>query len=319
MRLNPFDDARQHASRRRPFFEGWYFKHAGESCAFAAIPGIYRGQDKSQDHAFVQILFSSPPENRFVPYPVEAFLCEEQGFEVRIGPNIFSLEGIRLSIPEIGLEAALTYDHHVLLQTSLFSPTIMGPFAYLPGMQCRHGVLSLWHGVNGEVCYQQRRLAFSGADGYIEKDWGGVFPESWVWMQCGNHDVTLMCAVATIPLKPIHFTGVICVLRIGTKQFRFATYNGVHISRLDLKADAVRVEMERKGQRLSIEACNNEFGFLQAPSRTGMDRRISESVSARFRVEMLDHGETLLCGEYTGGLEMLEAQGIRVRQTREKR
>lgn len=222
-------------------------------------------------------------------------------------------------MPEIGLEANLEYTGRVPLKSNLASPTIMGPFTYLPGMQCRHGVLSLWHGVSGEVCFQQRKLVFSGADGYIEKDWGGVFPESWVWMQCGNHDVTLMCAIATIPLKPIHFTGVICVLRIGTKQFRFATYNGVHVSRLDIKADAVRVELERKGQRLSIEACDKEFGFLQAPSRTGMDRRISESVSARFRVEMLDHGETLLLGEYSGGLEMLEAQGIRVRQTREKR
>ena len=310
MRLNPFDDARQHTSRRRPFFEGWYFKHAGESGAFAAIPGIYRGQDKSQDHAFVQILFSSPPENRFVLYPLEAFFCAEHGFELRVGLNEFSLEGIRLVIPEIGLEAALTYDHHVLLQTSLISPTIMGPFAYLPGMQCRHGVLSLWHSVNGEVRYSDRKLTFNGDDGYIEKDWGGVFPDSWVWMQCGNRDVTLMCAVATIPLKLVRFTGVICVLRIGDKQYRFATYNGAHVVRFIRNEGSVTVELERKGYRLLIKACESEFGHLQAPTQTGMNRRISESISARFNLEMQYQGDTLLQGEYVGGLEMLESDGI---------
>ncbi len=310
MRLNPFDDARQHMSRRRPYFEGWYFKHAGELGAFAAIPGIYRGQDKSQDHAFVQILFSSPPESRFVRYPAEAFSCAEHGFEVRIGLNVFSMDGIRLSMPDIGLEATLTYDHHIELKTSLISPTIMGPFAYLPGMQCRHGVLSLWHSVDGEVCYSGRRLSFSDDDGYIEKDWGGVFPDSWVWMQCGNRDVTLMCAVATIPLKLIRFTGVICVLRIGDRQYRFATYNGAHVIRFIRSEGSVVVELERKGRRLLIEAHDTEFGHLQAPTQTGMDRRISESISARFNIEMQYQGNTLLHGEYAGGLEMLESDGI---------
>ena len=310
MRLNPFDDARQHMSRRRPYFEGWYFKHAGESGAFAAIPGIYRGQDKSQDHAFVQILFSSPPESRFIRYPAETFSCAERGFEVRVGPNVFSMDGIRLSMPDIGLEAVLTYDHHVPLKTNLISPTIMGPFAYLPGMQCRHGVLSLWHSVSGEVCYPGRRFTFNGDDGYIEKDWGGVFPDSWVWMQCGNRDVTLMCAVATIPLKLIRFTGVICVLRIGDRQYRFATYNGAHVVQFIRSDGTVAVELERKGRRLLIEARDTVFGHLQAPTRTGMDRQICESISACFNIEMQYQGSTLLRGEYVGGLEMMESSGI---------
>ncbi len=316
MRLNPFDDARPHQSRKRPYFEGWYFKHSGGSDAFAAIPGIYRGSDRSQDHAFVQILFSSPPESRFVRYAAEAFSCAQSGFEVHVGPNVFLMDGIRLSMPDIGLEAEMEYTGRVPLKCSLISPTIMGPFAYLPGMQCSHGVLSLWHSVSGEVRYSNRRLTFSGGDGYIEKDWGGVFPDSWVWMQCGNRDMTLMCAIATIPLKLIRFTGVICVLRIGEKQYRFATYNGAHVVRFSRNEGTVTVEMERKGQHLVIEAGETEFGQLQAPTYTGMDRQISESISAHFKVEMRQRGDTLLYGEYTGGLEMLEANGIAVKQSR---
>ena len=122
-----------------------------------------------------------------------------------------------------------------------------------------------------------------------------------------------MCAVATIPLKLIRFTGVICVLRIGERQYRFATYNGAHVVRFIRSGGAATVELERKGSRLVIEARDTEFGHLQAPTRTGMDRRISESISANFHIEMRHQGDIMLRGQYTGGLEMLESDGITVK------
>ena len=234
MTLKIFNDARYHGGgRRRPFFEGWYFKQAGAGGSFAAIPGVYLGADDKDDHAFIQILFSSPPESRFIRFPIGAFACAPHGFEVIIGDNIFTLEGCRLSLPDIGLAASLEYACHVPLKTNLFSPTIMGPFAYVPGMQCRHGVLSLWHKTSGCVQYGGRRYLFDGADGYIEKDWGGAFPDSWVWMQCGDNNMTLMCAIASIPLKLMRFIGVIGVLRDGDRQYCFATYNGARVDRLE--------------------------------------------------------------------------------------
>jgi len=304
------DDAHYHGGTRRPFFEGWYFKHTGRNGAFAAIPGIFHGKNRADDHAFIQVLFSSPPESHFVRFPAEAFSSESRGFMVRIADNTFSLDGCRLSLPDIGLAASFQYGPRVPLDASLISPTIMGPFAYLPGMQCRHGVLSLWHSVTGSVRYGGRRMDFDGADGYIEKDWGSAFPDNWVWMQCGDSRVTLMCALASIPLKLIRFTGIICVLRDGDKQYRLATYNGARVLKLEWQGEGLCVELSHKNYRLGIRAQAGAFGHLQAPTPTGMDRRIQESLDTRFSVRLEHRGETVLQGKYTGGLEMLNIEGL---------
>ena len=125
-----------------------------------------------------------------------------------------------------------------------------------------------------------------------------------------------MCAVATIPLKLIRFTGVICVLRIGEKQYRLATYNGAHVVRFCRNEGKVEVVLGHYDQLLVIEGADIQFGHLMAPTRTGMDRRISESINARFNVEFRHRGDTILHGEYTGGLEMLEADSIMVSRPR---
>ncbi|MGI5918623.1 MAG: tocopherol cyclase family protein [Christensenellales bacterium] len=304
------DDARYHGGTRRPFFEGWYFKHAGKDGAFAAIPGVFHGKNRADNHAFIQVLFSSPPESHFVRFPAEVFSCDSRSFMVRIADNMFSLDGCRLSLPGIGLEASFQYGPRVPLNTSLISPTIMGPFAYLPGMQCRHGVLSLWHSVTGSVRCGGRRMDFDGADGYIEKDWGSAFPDSWVWMQCGDSRVTLMCAVASIPLKLISFTGIICVLRDGNKQYRLATYNGARVSKLEWQGRELLTKLSQKYYRLTVRAQAGAFGHLQAPTPTGMDRRIQESLETHFFVRLEHRGETVLQGYYTGGLEMLNVEEL---------
>jgi len=304
------DDARYHGGKGRPFFEGWYFKHAGEGGAFVVIPGIFLGRNRADDHAFIQVLFSSPPESRFVRFPAEAFSCAGHGFMVRIADNTFTMDGCRLNLPGIGLTACLRYGPRIPLRTSMISPTIMGPFAYLPGMQCRHGVLSLWHSVTGSVLYGDKRMDFNGADGYIEKDWGGAFPDSWVWIQCGDSRVTLTCAVASIPLRLIRFTGIICALRDGDRQYRLATYNGARVSALVWQGDKLQAEIANRNYRLSIQAHAGAFGHLQAPTPTGMDRRIQESLGARFSVRLERRGETILQGSYSGGLEMTNIAGL---------
>jgi tocopherol cyclase len=305
MTLRVFNDARYHSTHRRPFFEGWYFKHAVDDFAFAAIPGVFYGAESCNDHAFIQIIFSSLSETHFIRFPIEAFSCASSDFVVRIENNQFSRDGCRLSLPGIGLEAELKYGPLVLLKTSLLSPTIMGPFAYLPGMQCRHGVLSLWHSVTGYVQYGDQKFQFDGADGYIEKDWGGAFPDSWVWMQCGDSHVTLMCAVASIPLKVTRFTGVICVLRAGDRQYRFATYNGARVTCLEWQDGELLVELSNRNYRLSISAKATGFGHLQAPTSTGMDRQIQESLDACFTINMEYCDKEVLQGSFKGGLEML--------------
>lgn len=311
-RLLPHHPALYHGKRSsRRYFEGWFFKHSSGEGSFAVIPGVYRGKNADGDIAFIQGLMGNPVKSFFVRYPFSEFHSDAGRFEIRIGENRFSLDGISLNIKDIALKAQIEYGGITPLETSLISPSIMGSFSYLPSMQCNHGVLSLRHEANEYAQLGGRRIDFCSADGYIEKDWGEAFPKSWIWMQCCDKRCALMCSIAHIPYGFIRFKGIICVLLAGGRQYRFATYNGSKLVSLDIRKGNVTAVIKRKNMRLTVTAENKEFGSLKAPTNTGMDRVISESISARYKVELFESDKEVFSGEFTGGgLELFGAEKL---------
>ena len=51
----------------------------------------------------------------------------------------------------------------------------MGWFAWVPRMECYHGVLGFDHAVQGHIAVDGNTLDFNDGRGYIEKDWGYAF------------------------------------------------------------------------------------------------------------------------------------------------
>ena len=174
-----------------PYFEGWYYKlvSASESQRWAVIPGVFLGHN---GHAFVQVLNGVTGQSAYHQFPLEDFWASEEKFEVRIGPNHFTADHIRLQIADdlgkVGGE--VSFEGTNPWPVRLTSPGIMGWYAWVPRMECYHGVLSLDHGLGGGLTFeypsQAAAVDFSGGRGYIEKDWGQSFPEAWVWFQ-SNH------------------------------------------------------------------------------------------------------------------------------------
>ena len=309
-RILPHHPALYHGKETsRPYFEGWYFKQALGSSAFAVIPGVFHGQNPHEDIAFIQIILEG--ESRFIRYPYSAFKFNQRNFEIWIGDSFFSFDKVLLNIQRTGLKGRLNFSGHRTLDTSAFSPSIMGPFAYLPAMQCNHGVLSLSHTVNGTVTYKGKAFCFDNADGYIEKDWGEAFPESWIWMQCNNRQTALMCSAATIPYGVFRFIGLICVLWAGGSQYRFATYNGARVSQISRKDGWITVRIRKSGYCLDITAHTDRFGSLIAPTKTGMNRMIKESIDAVYHFTLYYKERTLFsAGLKNGGLEMLNLKTL---------
>jgi len=295
----------------RPYFEGWYFKHASKDAAMSVIPGIFRGKHSRDDTAFIQVIHGSPPESHFVPYPASAFQVSNTRFELSIAQSFFSMDTIILDIDALNIKAKLTYSRHVPLDTSVFSPSIMGPFSYIPCMQCNHGVLSLWHSVNGTVRIGGRDIIYDGAHGYTEKDWGEAFPDAWLWMQCNDESASMMCAVASIPYGLFLFKGLICVLMAGGKQYRFATYNGAKVVGIESLGNRSAVRIKRCGYILDIVADNKAFGVLKAPTPDGMNRDIEESISASYRVSLYHKGKCIFARTFeNGGIELSNVSAL---------
>jgi len=310
----------QGSPRRRRYFEGWYFKHvaAGGGATFAFIPGISLSPGGSC--AFVQLIDGATGRTRWFPYPLEAFSHSREEFAIAVGENRFGLRGIdvRLRDAEGVVDAHLAYSGITPLPWSVASPGIMGPYAYVPFMECYHGIGSLDHRVDGEVRIGDRRFDFSGGRGYLEKDWGRSMPLAWIWAQANGfagHGSCLLFSLARIPWLGRSFPGFFALLAEGPGEAgrppvirRFATYTGARIAAVELRGRDLRVEIRDRRRVLRLHAERSHEGLLRAPVDGAMERRIAESIDARIGMRLEDAGGRVLF-EGSGGNAGLEIVG----------
>ncbi|WP_062077809.1 tocopherol cyclase family protein [Demequina globuliformis] len=298
------------------FFEGWYVKlvSADRSSRLAVIPGIFKGEGDAQDEAFVQVLDGVTGESWYEQFPASQFTADSKVFNAAVAGNRFSEEGIALDLDGPDLRGAVAFtDPMDPWPVTLTEPGIMGRYAWVPVMECYHGLVSFGHGLQGSLTLGGRELNFDGGYGYIEKDWGRAFPSAYVWMQT-NHfphpGVSLSASIATIPWGRRSFRGFIVGLRIpgadGGELHRFATYTGAR-SDLDIDDAEVRWSLRSKaGERLTLRAERRRGGLLHAPVRTQMHRRVEETLDARVHVHLQDRdGRTVFEGAgEAAGLEV---------------
>ena len=206
---------RYHGSNKRPFFEGWYHKMTtskGET--LVVIPGIYRSGFSEYETAFLMIYQGSNGHIEYIPYTVSDFECNKKCYSLRLGENYFSLDKIKLNLntEKINLNGTILSDNLNPWPVTLFEPGCMGWYAYVPTMECFHGILSMNHTLNGQLNLNNSKLNFDGGKGYIEKDWGRNFPKNWIWAQ-SNHfqdsELSVSISLATIPWKKSQFSGYI--------------------------------------------------------------------------------------------------------------
>ena len=176
------------------YFCGWYYRCQSDKQTLAIIPSLH----KTKDCDFCAIQLITDSRSFHVPFPYWDF--QKNGRQVQIGSNSFGDERLHLDIHRPDLHAIGE------LRFGPFSPLrydIMGPFRYVPFMQCRHSVFSMKHAVNGEISINGIPYVFLNGIGYIEGDRGNSFPKEYLWTQCSFPEGSLMLSVADIPF--VHF------------------------------------------------------------------------------------------------------------------
>ena len=235
------------AKKRGPYFEGWYLKcQTREGAALALIPACHIDRE-GRCGASLQVVADG--QAWWLAYPDAEFRAFGEMFCVRVGRSLFTRRGMCLDIEEDELSL------HGTVRCGPFTPLrsdIMGPFRFLPAMECAHGVLSMAHPLEGSVTLNGKTLDFSGGVGYIETDRGRSFPERYLWTQCvwqGDRPGSLMLSIATIPLAGLRFTGCICAVCCGGREYRLATYRGARVERWSGAGAVIR----QGKYRLSVE------------------------------------------------------------------
>jgi tocopherol cyclase len=298
--------------KQPPFFEGWYFKlvNADETRRYAIIPGVFLGEDA---HSFIQVLNGNTAESAYHRFDVTDFWSSKDLFEIRVGNNYFSADHLKLSLDGSPgkISGKIHFEELHPWPVSVLSPGIMGWYAWVPKMECYHGVLSLDHGLQGSLEIDGKNMDFFGGRGYIEKDWGQVFPEGYVWFQSNHFETvgtSITGSVAVIPWLGSAFRGFIIGLWHNQKLYRFATYSGAKIEHLSITDDQVVWSVRNRHFRLEMAAARAEGGLLHEPTGKEMLQRVEETMLATVKVRLSTLDGNVIFDE-TGRNAGMEVQG----------
>ena len=267
----------------REYFCGWYLKCQSNEHTLAVIPAFHKSNNKKS--CSIQIITDTKAWN--VDFPFEYFSKQKGRFDISIKNNHFSSKGISLFInnPSLSVSGTLSFGEFTPIKYD-----IMGPFRYVPFMECRHSVVSMKHTVNGSININGKAYSFDNAAGYIEGDRGYSFPKRYIWTQCIFENGSLMLSVADIPFGLFSFTGIIGIIHVKENEYRFATYLGAKA----VKIEKGEITIKQGDMMLSVNLLKQNSQPLLAPVSGAMNRTIHESASCRVAYSFQKKDRTII-------------------------
>ena len=218
------------------------------------------------------------------------FKCQSDTQSLALIPSVHEIGAKKIHSLQIITEDGAWNIEDVVAKGNLhlkhFTPikyNIMGPFSFVPFMECRHSVYSMLHRVDGMIWIEDKKYAFENAYGYWEGDSGRSFPKEYAWTHSfiegkdGKIEGSLMLSVADIPLAGIHFTGIIGIVLWQGREYRFATYLGARVVQKENQILLIR----QGNMELEARLLEQKSHPLQAPVNGAMKRTIYENITCQ--------------------------------------
>lgn len=258
-------------NKQHSYFEGWYLKQQNATDAVAFIPAFHVDENGYKKTS-LQVITNDISHR--IEYPISKFKIRRNQFSIRLGNNIFTERGCKLdcNTKEIKMKGNLDYGP---FKKPMYD--IMGPFQFVPFMECRHSVFSLTHAVNGRVIINDKEYRFHNHRGYMEGDRGQSFPKRYIWTQCNWMKNCIMVSIADIPFCGGSFIGLIGSILYKGKEYRLATYLGVKI----LHLSDTSFYISQGYLTLMVELLEQNAKPLYAPIYGNMERTIHESIACK--------------------------------------
>lgn len=280
----------------KSYFEGWYFKNSNTKYSISFIPGI--SIDEHNKKAFIQIITND--KSYFIDYNIDEFNYSHNPFYIQIGNSFFSKEKVSVDIKDEKNDLRITgniyYSDSTSIRKSFIQPNIMGPFSYIPNMECNHSILCMKSKTSGEIHINNVEMNLNQGTGYIEKDWGYSFPKSYIWCQ-GNDfkksNASFMLSIADIPFKEITFKGIICVLIINGKEYRFTTYNNTKLIKNNVYSNLIDITIKKGRKYLELKSEYVSGNQLLAPVKGRMIKNIMESITSILDVSLRNENKII--------------------------
>lgn len=285
--------------RHNNYFEGWYYKIIDKVSdnIIAVIPGV--AVSKNREHSFIQFIDGKTGFTEYFNFSRKEFSYSERELEIGIMDNHFSRTGMKLELKseKTSIYGEVTFTDIVPFPKRLWNPGIMGPYSFVPFMECHHGIINIHSHLKGFINYNGKQVDFNEGSGYVEKDWGKSFPHSWIWLQSNSfktRDTSLMFSIASIPWLGREFDGLIAFLKLGDSFFRFATYTGARVRELKIDERVLNIEIEDPRHVLCLKAAVGPGGMLKAPKKGLMEVEITESIMSTVEARLVEKSGKLV-------------------------
>lgn len=145
-------------SCNKNYFEGWYFKNTNGNEGISFIPGI--NIDSKNKKAFIQVITND--KSYFVDYDIEQFEYKNNPFYIRVGNSFFSREFIEINIEDekesLNIKGRIIYSNCKNIKKNFYNPNIMGPFSYIPNMECNHAILCMKSSATGLIAINNKEI-----------------------------------------------------------------------------------------------------------------------------------------------------------------
>jgi len=185
----------------------------------------------------------------------------------------------------------------------------MGWLSYLPVFAPGWQILRL-HGLgSGFVNWGDRRYEFINAPVYMEKNWGGAFPEQWFWLQCnafGDYG-NLSVITAGGKRKTLGVSSDVAMVKIfyGGEIYSFMPENSeVYCEIMPWGSWQVRA-YNSKGQRVEIIGKTEQKGTLvMVPTAAGLRFYCRDTALGRVRLTLEADGKSISAHSDQGAVEV---------------
>lgn len=168
----------------------------------------------------------------------------------------------------------------------------MGPLRFLPFLECKHTVLSMYHEISGKLTVGGKNYNFDGGRGYIEGDYGKSFPQKYFWTQSFlSSDVYVFAAAAKIPYLGLKLNGTVCIIHQNGLEYRLATYLGARV--ITFTKDTLKITQRKKVFEIYVSIPVKNKRELFAPINGKMTRAVVETVQTLVRFKFVDSGKTV--------------------------
>jgi len=204
--------------------------------------------------------------------------------------NVFD---VNLTNDNISIAGELKIKDITPLKKSIYAPSIMGPFSYLPFLECKHEIISLKHELIGSITINNKPYCFNNGRGYIEGDKGSSFPKKYLWLQANSNNDVIFLSIAHIPFLFTHFTGLIGVLLINNTEYRFTTYNLAKIIKITNNKECYDITLKQGKYSLKVKLVPSTFKKLPAPINGEMLKTINESLDSTCYVKLYKNQELI--------------------------